>query len=400
MSADEFLEHLAQSRLLEMEVIKAFLAEAPPEASQSGESLANWLLERQALTAFQSRRVLAGMGRALVHPPYELRETLGRGGMGTVYLGWDRDARRYCAVKMLSSEQSSHERGQLRFQREIDVSRRLEHPKLARAYAAGLWRSKPFLAMEYVPGPTLYQLVRRHGPIPLYWTCRWISDVADALDYAHQGGVVHRDLKPSNVIVTPERTAKLLDLGLARWYEDDHNEERVLGRRRIVGSFDYMAPEQADDSSRADARCDIYALGCLLYFLIAGHPPFHHVAERTQKVECHRTVAPTPITVHRPSTPMGLARSIERMLAKSPSDRYSVAAEVRNALSNWMVRLMERGDVRELPDEWFPGQPAPPSHWTVDRLRQTAGEDAAEQAGFWGRLGSGFQRIFGRRADG
>jgi serine/threonine protein kinase len=254
--------------------------------------------------------------------------------------------------------------------------------------------------MEYVPGPTLYQLVRRHGGIPLYWACRWIADIADALDYAHQGGVVHRDLKPSNVIVTPERTAKLLDLGLARWYEDDHNEERVLGRRRIVGSFDYMAPEQADDSSRADARCDIYALGCLLYFLIAGHPPFHHVAERKQKIECHRTVAPTPITVYRPSTPMGLARTIERMLAKSPSNRFSVAAEVRDALANWMVRLLERGDVRELPDGWFPASPPPPPNWSPDRLRETASSAVTEQGGFWGRLGSGFQRIFGRRADG
>jgi serine/threonine protein kinase len=282
------------------------------------------------------------------------------------------------------------ERGNLRFQREIEVSKRLDHPKLARGFEAGLWKTSPFLAMEYVPGPTLYQLVKRHGVMDPVWASIWIADVADALDYVHQGGVIHRDLKPSNVVVTPEGSAKLLDLGLARWMHDDHNEERLLGRGRVVGSFDYMAPEQGVDSARADARSDIYSLGCLFYFLLAGHPPFHHVPERAQKIEAHRIVTPTPINALRSGIPHLLVDALNRMLEKEPGRRFSVAAEVRDLLLDLVDQYLDSAAPPPLPDEWFAGLPVRSPFKSVDA------NGAQPDSGLWKRLGAGFQRLFGR----
>ena len=390
MSVDELLSALIDYRLATADQLREVLPNAAPEATESAAAFAGWLVERDLITAFQSRKLLSGHGRSLVNEPYEIRDILGRGGMGAVYLAWDRKNRRYAAVKILSKTQKEHERGNLRFQREIEVSKRLDHPKLAGGFEAGMWKSSPFLAMEYVPGPTLYQLVKRHGVMDPLWASLWIADVADALDYVHQGGVIHRDLKPSNVVVTPGGGAKLLDLGLARWMHDDHNEERLLGRGRIVGSFDYMAPEQGVDAARADARSDIYSLGCLFYFLLAGHPPFHHIPERMQKIEAHRTVAPTPIVATRSGIPTLIVDALNRMLAKEPGRRFSVAAEVRDLLVDLVDQYLDGAPPHTLPDEWFAGLPGPhPSEiapQTVD----------GPSSGFWKRIGVGFQRLFGK----
>jgi eukaryotic-like serine/threonine-protein kinase len=390
MSVDELLSALIDYRLATAEQLREALPNAPQSAMESAAAFAGWLVESGLITAFQSRKLLSGHGASLVNEPYEIRDLLGRGGMGSVYLAWDRKNRRYAALKILARSQKEHERGQLRFQREIEVSKRLDHPKLARGFEAGMWKSSPFLAMEYVPGPTLYQLVKRHGVMEPVWASLWIADVADALDYVHQGGVIHRDLKPSNVVVTPDGAAKLLDLGLARWMHDDHNEERLLGRGRIVGSFDYMAPEQGVDSARADARSDIYSLGCVFYFLLAGHPPYHHVPDRLQKIEAHRSVAPTPINVIRPGTPTLLVDALNRMLEKEPGRRFSVAAEVRDLLVDLADQYLDGGAPLPLPDEWFSGLPVsnPGESGVVvqDRL----------EGGFWKRIGVGFQRLFRR----
>src|SRR6478752_1916111 len=217
MSVDELLSALIDYRLATAEQLREILPNAPTTAMETSAAFAGWLVESGLITAFQSRKLLSGHGGSLVNEPYEIRDLLGRGGMGSVYLAWDRRNGRFAALKILGKSQKEHERGQLRFQREIEVSKRLDHPKLARGFEAGVWKSSPFLAMEYVPGPTLYQLVKRHGMMDPVWASLWIADIADALDYVHQGGVIHRDLKPSNVVVTPDGAAKLLDLGLARW---------------------------------------------------------------------------------------------------------------------------------------------------------------------------------------
>lgn len=331
-SANEFFEGLAVTHLFTAAQLARLKSRFLP-ADDDGSVFIDALIDSRTLTRFQVRQIDSGLGRNLLLDHYELRDFLGKGGMGAVYLAWDRNHRRLCALKMLQvGKNRTDQRPLRRFQREALVSQRLRHPHIAVAYEAGETRGQHYLAMEFVPGPTLFQLVRRSPPIHPYWASVWMAEICGALDHAHQAGVIHRDLKPSNIIIMPTGQAKLLDLGLARWFDDDHNEEHVVGKKRIIGSVDYMAPEQAADSSRADARSDLYAVGCLLYFILAGRPPFAHVAEGREKLIHHRKAAADPITDHRPDVSAAMARILERLLAKEPAKRFTVAAELRDEL--------------------------------------------------------------------
>lgn len=343
MQAAEFIDRIARSNLRDEAGLRRLLASAPKETRADAGKLADWLVERKVLTTFQANNLLLDQWRGLVVDGFELRDVLGKGGMGTVYLAHDRRRGRPCALKVLPAEKRTHARNVRRFLRETTVGQRLEHPNIAASYLAGNWRGVPYLVMEYVPGVTLYRLARAGGQIPPANAVKWIAELAGALDYIHQHGIVHRDLKPSNVIITPSGKAKLLDLGLARWYEDDHNEHLVVGERRMVGSFDYMAPEQASNSARADPRSDIYGLGCLLYFALVGKPPFHHVELTRDKIAHHQGVYPEPVTKARPDVPPGLAAVLARLMAKNPAERYQVAEEARQVLEGWEARLAPKG---------------------------------------------------------
>lgn len=343
MTKQELLETLAKSELVDSDALKRRLLLAPTDVHESGEKLADWMVEEQILTEFQANKLLKGIWRGLVIDDHEIQSFLGRGGMGNVYLTYDRRRRRHCAMKLLIRTDQSDKRHVLRFLREIEVSRRLQHTSIAQSYGSGNWEGVYYLTLEYVPGITLFRLVRRGGgPPPLYWAVSWMSEIASALDYAHQTGIIHRDLKPSNVILTPDGHAKLLDLGLARWYDDDHNEDRVVGHRRVVGSFDYIAPEQGANSARADARSDIYALGCVLYFALVGRAPFHHITSVREKIRHHQEVPPPSLVSLRPELPVALASIVSRMLSKEPQDRYQVAGQVRDVLARWAVHLSSK----------------------------------------------------------
>jgi serine/threonine-protein kinase len=345
ISIEQFVDALQRSGVASPARVREVLKHAPPECRASSEALARRLVSESILTVYQAKHLLRGAHRGLLLDHYEIRDFLGKGGMGSVYLAWDRMKDRPCALKVLLPSKQAEKRNVLRFEREVEVSQRLSHPGIAVAYAAGEAGGVRYLAMEYVPGLTLYKWTRRRGPAPVYWAAKWMASVAEALDHAHEAGVIHRDIKPSNVIVRPDGEAKLLDLGLARWFDDDHNEDRVVGRRRIVGSFDYIAPEQAVNSARADARSDIYSMGCVLYFLLCGRAPFHHVRRTRDKIAHHRQAEVEPIERLRPDAPPGFALAAARMMAKDPRDRYQVCAEVVDILRYWERRLKPTGPV-------------------------------------------------------
>lgn len=395
MEAGNFLEAIVDSGLLSKARLERLRRKAGAGVFADTHSLTRWLVQHGHLTPFQVDNLIRGKGDDLVLGDYELRDFLGRGGMGAVFLARDRVHHRLCAVKVLATRHRGKDRSHRRFEREIQLGQRLNHPGIAGAYEAKFIRGVWCLILEYVPGRTLFRLVRQEGPAQAGRVAKWGAEIATALDYAHQFGVVHRDLKPSNVIITPSDDAKLLDMGLARWYADDHNETAILGGNRIVGSFDYMAPEQAVNSARADARSDIYGLGCLLYFALVGRPPFHHVEENRAKIVHHRETNPAPIRNVRPDVPAGLTEAIDKMMAKDPDHRYQLAAEVVGVLESWASRL--------------PDVPAPTSVGAATDAPSTdepilLADDPAEEGGpvlvgegegpIWSRLSDWLARVF------
>jgi serine/threonine protein kinase len=259
---------------------------------------------------------------------------MGRGGMGTVYLAFDARSKQHVALKILPPKVAREEfRLLMRFQREMELSQKVQHPHLARTLEAGTHQHIHFIAMEYIPGQTLFRLVTGKGPLPVGRVAHLFAEVASALGQAHSQGVIHRDMKPSNIMVTPHDHAKVLDLGLAFTEgEEVEDIEVVGGRGYIVGSIDYMAPEQTRDPTSVDARADLYALGCCLYFALTGKPPFPE-GKIYNKVRAHRHEPPTPIRTLNPDMPEAFAAIVHKLLAKSPDERFASANELAAALA-------------------------------------------------------------------
>ena len=345
MQFKPFFQRVAQAKIHDTPTLEKWMKSVPADVRKSSEQFIPWLVDRNFLTDYQVKMIFAGKGSSLKISHYMVLGKIARGGMGWVFKAKDLTRNRLCAIKILKPDRRDTKRAVLRFQREMEVSQKLQHPGIAIAYESGVWREMHFLAMEYVPGPTLFQLVRREGPLTAYHCAMWSSQLADALHFAHNSGVIHRDLKPSNVIITPENKIKLLDLGLARWLRDDHNERRLVGDNRVVGSFDYMAPEQGVNSSKADAKSDLYALGCLMYFALTGSPPFSYVEGSRAKLEHHLSVIPIPVGSIRKDLPKNYDSIVTRLMAKDPKYRYDNAAEVSDILRNWTNRLRSSTDL-------------------------------------------------------
>lgn len=265
---------------------------------------------------------------------YELLERIGEGGMGTVYRAIHTRLKRPATVKLLPGGRLKHEQAVARFQREMEAAGSLDHPNLVRATDAGEEGGWHFLVMDYVDGVDLSRLVRARGPLAIGEACEFVRQAAQGLHHAHQQGLVHRDVKPSNLMITREGTVKVLDWGLARHAEGSQQNEDMTGAGQILGTGDYVAPEQGRDPRMADARSDIYALGCTLYFLLTGRAPFSGPQYDTfgKKLIAHSREPVPAICQTRPGVPGPLVAVLERMLAKDPADRFATAAEVADVL--------------------------------------------------------------------
>lgn len=268
---------------------------------------------------------------------YELFEQIGRGGMGTVWRALHTRLKRPVAVKLLAPSRMRDAQAVARFQREMEAVGRLDHPNLVRAYDAGEIEGQHYLAMELLDGLDLAKAVRTHGPMPIPEACEAIRQAATGLQHAHEHGLVHRDIKPSNLMLTTTGVVKLLDLGLARWLDPVAGDVAATNSGQVVGTGDFMAPEQAEDTRNADARSDVYSLGCTLYFLLVGRAPFADSQHNTfvKKLLAHAQKPIPPIRSLRPSVPEPLSAVLERMLEKSPADRFQTAAEVAKALESF-----------------------------------------------------------------
>ncbi|HKB00883.1 MAG TPA: bifunctional serine/threonine-protein kinase/formylglycine-generating enzyme family protein [Gemmataceae bacterium] len=271
---------------------------------------------------------------------YRLLEQIGEGGMGTTYKALHARLERVVALKVLRPPLARDPTAVARFHREMLAIGRLQHPNIVHATDAGEARGLLYLVMEYVPGENLSRRVRRLGALPVEEAGRVIRAAARGLHHAHERGLVHRDVKPSNLILAEDGTVKVLDLGLALLHQpvsgDGTAEPTQLSAERgVIGTNDYMAPEQWRNSSKVDARADQYSLGCTLYYLLTGEPPFarHTGGTHYEKMEAHLTrPAPDP-SGSRPEVPAELDAVVRRMLAKAPADRFGSMAGVIDALA-------------------------------------------------------------------
>jgi formylglycine-generating enzyme required for sulfatase activity/serine/threonine protein kinase len=257
--------------------------------------------------------------------PYLLFEKLGQGGMGSVYKAQHTKLKRVVAIKLLLPQAIGDAQAIARFEREMEAVGKIEHPNIVRAMDAGEFNGVHYLAMEYVEGNDLHQLVKKHGPMSLVNACKVIRQAAQGLAVAHDAGLVHRDIKPSNMLVAKDGKVKILDLGLARLSDGDTSVQGLTSTGQTFGTPDYMAPEQWDDSHQVDGRADLYALGCTLFFLLTGKPPFASAQSFGAKLKAHM-VAPIPkLEEHRPDVPPELSHIYEQLMAKTPSDRIQSA---------------------------------------------------------------------------
>jgi hypothetical protein len=266
------------------------------------------------------------------HPRYRVQGLLGVGGMGMVFKAEHRLMRRAVALKVIHRHLLSRPEAVERFRREVRAAARLAHPNIVTAHDAERAGAAHFLVMEYVEGETLDRVVDRRGPLPMALACDYVRQAALGLQHAFERGMVHRDIKPANLIVTPAGQVKVLDFGLAQLAQEYQADSGLTPEGAVVGTPGYLAPEQARDPSAADVRADLYGLGCTLYHLLAGRPPFVG-GGALQQLLAHQARAPRPLSAFRDDIPPELARVVERLLAKAPADRFQSPAELALALA-------------------------------------------------------------------
>lgn len=274
------------------------------------------------------------------HPRYRVLKLLGRGGMGSVFKAEHRVMERPVALKVLNPDLIEDSAALQRFQQEVKAAARLSHPNIVTAHDADEAGGIHFLVMEFVEGKSLAEVVAANGPMPVSRACECIRQAALGLQHAFEKGMVHRDIKPQNLMLAPEGRVKILDFGLAR-FASERDRSRVAAAESeggltqtgmIMGTPDYMAPEQATDARRADIRADVYSMGCTLYHLLAGQPPFPE-GGALQKVIQHLEKTPRPLHELRSEVPRELAAVVARMLAKKPEQRFQNPAEVAKVLA-------------------------------------------------------------------
>jgi len=274
----------------------------------------------------------------LNHPRYEILELVGAGGMGVVYRARHRVMDRTVAIKVINRRMVGHPQAIKRFHREMKSAARLVHPNIVTAFDAEQEGDVHFLAMEYVDGRHLASVVESRGRLKVSEACDYICQAAAGLQHAHTAGMIHRDIKPYNLMLTTHGTVKILDFGLAALSERFGPDTGTVETRSdltthgtIMGTPDYISPEQAADARQVDSRSDIYSLGATLYFLLAGHPPFA-ADSVTEVLAGHADSDPPQIQNSRSDIPLSLQNIIARMMSKNPADRFQSSQDVIAAL--------------------------------------------------------------------
>lgn len=331
--AGALLDRASRSGLLDDPAIARARAQGP---SSDAVELARWLVSERLLTSYQARKLLAGATRGFFLGPWRIESELGKGGSGRVYRASHREDGRLAALKVLPPrDPEAVAVGAERFRREFELTRRLNHPRFAQAYEFGREDDTHYLAMELLIGPSLDRAITAEKPWSPLPAARYFAEVLDGLAILHTTGIVHRDIKPGNLIATPQGSARILDLGSALVLKE---KPPVRPEGAIVGTLDYISPEQLDFPDRVDPRADLYSLGCTLYFALSGRAPFEG-GDAVNTIYRHRLEDPPPL----PRVPDDLAAIIRKAMAKDPDRRYDSCGAMQTALNQWRRRARGRG---------------------------------------------------------
>ena len=343
LTAESFLTGIKQSGLADPQAIETLIKTLRGEGVDIGNSaaVAAAMIAKGTITHWQSEKLLQGKFKGFILGRYKLLNLLGKGEMSSIYLAEHTRMKRRCAIKVLPANKVRDTSYLGRFHREAQAVASLDHNNIVRAYDVDTETEGGveihFLVMEYVEGKDIEKLLEVRKQFTVIEAADFIRQAAEGLSHAHENGLVHRDIKPGNLLVDTKGVVKLLDLGLARFFRDTETESLTIKHdEKVLGTADYLAPEQAVDSHAVDERADIYSLGCTLYFALTGHPPFTD-GTLVQRLLAHQTKAPPSIRKQRPDVPESLVLIVEKMMQKRKDDRHQSAAEVAAALSKWLV---------------------------------------------------------------
>lgn len=349
VTGTEFFKLLEKSGLLTQDQCQRVGQRYSLPQTQSPQQIAELLVTERVLTPFQAERLLEGRYRGLVIDGYRIREVLGFGGMGCVYIAEEPTGERKVAVKVLSTEHALDAGMLARLKLEAAAGMRIHHPGIIRTHRLASTGAVHYLVMDLVRGISLHELVALHGPLKYTMACDIGLQAAEALHAAHQAGIIHRDIKPANFLVESSGQARVLDFGLAMiadTSDDEFSLSMVFGHD-CLGTPDYISPEQSLDSRKVDPRADVYSLGATLFVALTGKVPFPDKSNKA-KLEAQRTRPARNVCELKPEIPAEVGAIIQRMLEKDPARRYQSAAEVADALRPFAVRKSLQFDFREL----------------------------------------------------
>ncbi len=380
-TTEKMIELVRRSELISKEDLASFLAY---RVSKTGglltlepQTFLKELTEAGLMTAWQAEQLAKGKYRGFKLGKYTLKGHLGTGGMSSVYLSEHPIMRRPVAIKVLPKTRVAKSSYLERFELEARAVAALDHPNIVRAYDIDNEQDTHYIVMEYVEGRDFQRMVEHEGPLRYERAADYIAQAATGLQHAHEAGVVHRDIKPANCLVDKTGTVKVLDMGLAK-FTGDETSLSAVHKDSVVGTADYLAPEQAVNSSRVDSRADVYGLGGTLYFLLTGHPPFPE-GTLTERLLKHQREEPKSIYEDRPDAPPTLVDICRRMMAKKPEQRIQTAAEVAHELRQWLATRGYGGgssapttSSRLNPSPWAASENASGSRW-----QQLAGKGPA-----------------------
>ncbi len=327
VALETFVKHLTNSGVISAGKLENFI---PPKAHpKDAQELAKELVRQKHLTKYQAAEIYQGRAASLILGSYTILDKIGAGGMGQVFKAQHRRMDRIVAIKMLPKNVMKDAATLARFEREVRAAAKLRHSHIVATDDADEENGVHFLVMEYIDGSDLSALVKKDGPLPVGRAVNYILQAARGLEFAHSEGVVHRDIKPANLLVDKKGTVKILDMGLARIEAGGNaaTQAELTGTGAVMGTVDYMSPEQALNTKHADARADIYSLGCTLFYLLTGKPMYDGET-LTAKLIAHQ-VQPVPeLRKTRHEVPAELEAVFEQMVAKKVEDRFQTMSEV------------------------------------------------------------------------